>query len=306
MDRREFATLLPALLAAATALTRSRERPTDRNHGPSRQGRAHPRPRNGDKPKGAVPFPRSSPASTRLAPATARYPSARAHRYLLGMFKAGNIQLEIHETIQEVGALHEPSEKHLHNEIWFVKEGVCELTINGVTRTHEPPATSASSPPATTTTSATPATRPAPTSSSPSAALNSTPQTKTRRVPVALAARSLQRKTKPASYIALLADFTTPPRIDCIFEWSLAAVDQLLRFLAELLSLVLQVIASLLERIAAGPPVHASTSCASLSPSAAHTSSAATPPAKAPTTQCNPKFFMTHRSLRTYIYSRFA
>src|SRR5665213_1778333 len=48
-----------------------------------------------------------------------------SHRYMVGMLKAGNIQMEIHETIQEVGAVHEPTDKHLHNEIWLVKEGVC-------------------------------------------------------------------------------------------------------------------------------------------------------------------------------------
>jgi mannose-6-phosphate isomerase-like protein (cupin superfamily) len=54
------------------------------------------------------------------------------------MLTAGNIQLEMHETIQEPGALHEPTDKHLHNEIWFVQKGTCELTINGVTRRMNP------------------------------------------------------------------------------------------------------------------------------------------------------------------------
>jgi mannose-6-phosphate isomerase-like protein (cupin superfamily) len=62
-------------------------------------------------------------------------PKRKSRRFLVGMLKAGNIQMEIHETTQEVGAAHEPSEKHLHSEIWLVQQGVCELTINGVTRT---------------------------------------------------------------------------------------------------------------------------------------------------------------------------
>jgi mannose-6-phosphate isomerase-like protein (cupin superfamily) len=45
--------------------------------------------------------------------------------------------VEIHETRQEVGAEHEPVGKHLHNELWLVREGVCELTTNGVARTME-------------------------------------------------------------------------------------------------------------------------------------------------------------------------
>lgn len=54
------------------------------------------------------------------------------------MLAAGNIQLECHETIQEVGALHEPDETHKHNELWFVQQGHCELTIDGVTRKMNP------------------------------------------------------------------------------------------------------------------------------------------------------------------------
>lgn len=57
-----------------------------------------------------------------------------AHKFLAGMLKAGNIQIEMHETRQEPGAPHEAVGHHLHNEIWLVKEGVCELTTNGVTR----------------------------------------------------------------------------------------------------------------------------------------------------------------------------
>ena len=51
------------------------------------------------------------------------------------MLKAGSIQLEIHETTQEVGAPHEPVETHLHSEIWLVQSGTIALTTNGVTRT---------------------------------------------------------------------------------------------------------------------------------------------------------------------------
>ncbi len=47
------------------------------------------------------------------------------------MLKAGNIRLEMHETIQEVGAEHEPVETHLHSEIWLVQRGSGTLFING-------------------------------------------------------------------------------------------------------------------------------------------------------------------------------
>ncbi len=60
-----------------------------------------------------------------------------SHRYLAGMLTAGNIRLEMHETIQEPGAEHEPVGTHLHNELWLVREGVAELFINGTTHRME-------------------------------------------------------------------------------------------------------------------------------------------------------------------------
>lgn len=132
MDRREFSSLLPALLAAVAVLPEgaaaqqlgSMEHPV--------MGSPAPGPDKGAKPKGALP----EIVSGVYTPGTGygSLTKRTSHRYLVGMLKAGNIQIEMHETIQEVGAVHEPSEKHLHNEIWLVREGVCELTTNGVTR----------------------------------------------------------------------------------------------------------------------------------------------------------------------------
>jgi quercetin dioxygenase-like cupin family protein len=50
------------------------------------------------------------------------------------MLKTGNIRLEMHETTQEVGAPHEPIGRHLHNELWLVRQGTVDLMTNGVTR----------------------------------------------------------------------------------------------------------------------------------------------------------------------------
>jgi mannose-6-phosphate isomerase-like protein (cupin superfamily) len=131
MDRREFATLLPALLAA-TALLPENMNAQQANMDHPVMGTPTPGPLTGEKPKGTLP----ELVSGVYTPGGGygSLPKRKSHRYLIGMLKAGNIQIEIHETIQEVGALHEPTEKHLHNEIWLVKEGVCELTTNGVTR----------------------------------------------------------------------------------------------------------------------------------------------------------------------------
>jgi mannose-6-phosphate isomerase-like protein (cupin superfamily) len=132
MDRREFASFLPAVLAAAALLPEvvSAQQGGTMEH--PVMGAATPGPDTGKKPSGLLP----QIVSGVYTPGAAYGSLAKrtSHRYLIGMLKAGDIQIEMHETIQEVGAVHEPTDKHLHNEIWLVREGVCELTTNGVTR----------------------------------------------------------------------------------------------------------------------------------------------------------------------------
>ena len=55
-----------------------------------------------------------------------------SHRYLIGQLPAGNVRLEMHETIQEPGAEHEPVDTYKHNEIWLVQRGSAVLWIEGV------------------------------------------------------------------------------------------------------------------------------------------------------------------------------
>jgi mannose-6-phosphate isomerase-like protein (cupin superfamily) len=133
MDRREFAAIVPRLLAAVALMPEAvaQQVPTGDMEHPV-MGQSTPGPASGAKPKGALP----ELVSGVYTPGAGygSLPKRKSHRYLVGMLKAGNIQIEMHETIQEVGALHEPTEKHLHNEIWLVREGLCELTTNGVTR----------------------------------------------------------------------------------------------------------------------------------------------------------------------------
>ena len=128
MDRRAFTQMFPALLAVAglapTSLAQDMDRP------------AHEEPTigpDGVKPKGGLPELVSGVYTPGVGYGT--LPMRTSHRYLVGMLKAGNIQMEMHETHQDVGAKHEPVETHLHNEIWLVREGVCELMTNGVART---------------------------------------------------------------------------------------------------------------------------------------------------------------------------
>jgi mannose-6-phosphate isomerase-like protein (cupin superfamily) len=110
MDRREFAGLLSALLAGVALVPEVAEA------------------------QKTVPMIESGvyPPSAAKAGAQAGHTSSR---YLMGMLKAGDIRLEMHESTIQPGADHEPVGTHLHSEIWLVREGTAELTTNGVTRT---------------------------------------------------------------------------------------------------------------------------------------------------------------------------
>lgn len=118
MNRREFAALAPALLSLASLAEAQ----------PPQSTAAVP-PRGG-----AIPGSLPELISGVYTPGPDHGTERVSHSYLDGMLKAGNIQMEIHGTTQEAGAVHEPVGKHLHNEIWLVREGLCELTTNGVTR----------------------------------------------------------------------------------------------------------------------------------------------------------------------------
>jgi quercetin dioxygenase-like cupin family protein len=111
MDRREFAGLLPVLMAGLALAPESAEA----------QGAAL-----------------SVIESGVFKPTPAKAGSMAGHsssRYLTGMLKAGNIRLEMHESTIDPGAEHEAVGTHLHSEIWLVREGTAELTTNGVART---------------------------------------------------------------------------------------------------------------------------------------------------------------------------
>ena len=54
-----------------------------------------------------------------------------SHQFLAGMLAGGTIRLEMHESVQQVGAPHEAVGTHKHSEIWYVTRGVATLYING-------------------------------------------------------------------------------------------------------------------------------------------------------------------------------
>ena len=126
LDRREFAAALLALAAAPDA--RAQGSPVAPVPGP--QGK-DPKPSQADlKTLGSGTF---SPG-----PSYGSLARRVSHRYLIGMLTAGNIRLEMHETIQEAGAEHEPVDTHKHNEIWLVQRGSAVLWIEGVEHRMEP------------------------------------------------------------------------------------------------------------------------------------------------------------------------
>lgn len=111
MDRREFAVLLPVLLAGSGLVV----------EGADGQGAGLPVVESGV-----------------YKPTPAKAGSMAGHsssRYLAGMLKAGDIRLEMHESTIQPGAEHEAVGTHRHSEIWLVREGTAELTTNGVART---------------------------------------------------------------------------------------------------------------------------------------------------------------------------
>jgi len=114
MDRREFATLLPVLLAGSALAPETLEAQ-------------------------AASLPTIESGVYKPTPAKAGSMAGHSSsRYLMGMLKAGNIRLEMHESTIEPGAEHEAVGTHLHSEIWLVREGTAELTTNGVARTMVP------------------------------------------------------------------------------------------------------------------------------------------------------------------------
>jgi hypothetical protein len=90
MDRREFATLLPALLAATALLpeTAAAQQTGTMDH--PVMGDPTPGPDNGNKPKGTVTLPTLVSGVYTPGAGYGTLPKRKSHRYLLGLLAAGN------------------------------------------------------------------------------------------------------------------------------------------------------------------------------------------------------------------------
>jgi hypothetical protein len=111
MNRREFSTLLPVLLATP-ALARSALAPSAPSHD----------------------LPTLASGLYQPGPPSAQPPATHiSHHYILGMLP-DSIRLEAHDSWQAPGAPHEAIGHHKHSEIWFIKEGEAILMTAGVER----------------------------------------------------------------------------------------------------------------------------------------------------------------------------
>lgn len=119
VSRRGFAEMLAGVIAAAMVT-----------------GSAEAQPPAG---MGAGPRPMKELASGVFKPQPGRgmKDGHESHQFLAGMLKAGNIRLEMHESIQARGAPHEAVGTHKHSEIWLMQRGTAVLYLNGVEHTME-------------------------------------------------------------------------------------------------------------------------------------------------------------------------
>jgi len=130
MNRRDFAGMLPALLAIASTFAVKAE---GQAAGPAAAQGAPP------AAAGAVAGARPAGAMRELTSGVFKPQAGRgmqggheSHQFLTGMLKAGNIRLEMHESVQQAGAPHEAVGTHKHSEIWLMQRGVATLYLNGV------------------------------------------------------------------------------------------------------------------------------------------------------------------------------
>jgi quercetin dioxygenase-like cupin family protein len=123
MDRREFTSIVPALLAIGGAFSAQAE------------GQAPA----GGQAAGAAPraMKELSSGVFKPQPGKGMVGGHESHSFLSGMLKVGNIRLEMHESVQAPGAPHEAVGTHKHSEIWLVQRGVGTLYLDGTEHTME-------------------------------------------------------------------------------------------------------------------------------------------------------------------------
>jgi mannose-6-phosphate isomerase-like protein (cupin superfamily) len=117
MDRREFASLVPALLAIGGLLENNAEAQAPQAAQPA--------------PAAPRPLKELTSGVFKPQPSKGMVGGHESHQFLAGMLKAGNLRLEMHESVQQPGAPHEAVGTHKHSEIWLIQRGVGTLYLNG-------------------------------------------------------------------------------------------------------------------------------------------------------------------------------
>ena len=122
MDRRDFAGMLAAVLGTLVST------------GAEAQAGAA-----ASAPAAAAPRPMKELTSGVFKPQPGKgmVGGRESHQFLAGMLTAGNIRLEMHESVQQPGAPHEAVGTHKHSEIWLVQRGIATLYLNGTEHTME-------------------------------------------------------------------------------------------------------------------------------------------------------------------------
>jgi quercetin dioxygenase-like cupin family protein len=119
MNRRDFAGIVPALLAIGGMLPAMAE------------GQAHApaAPEHAMKTLASGVF--------KPQPGKGMVGGHESHQFLSGMLSGGTIRLEMHESVQQAGAPHEAVGTHKHSEIWLMQRGTATLYLNGTEHTME-------------------------------------------------------------------------------------------------------------------------------------------------------------------------
>jgi quercetin dioxygenase-like cupin family protein len=123
VSRREFAGLVPALLALAGMMPVQAE---GQAASAAPAGAAGPRPMK-ELASGVF----------KPQPGKGMVGGHESHQFLAGMLSGGTIRLEMHESVQAPGAPHEAVGTHKHSEIWLVQRGTGTLYLNGTEHTME-------------------------------------------------------------------------------------------------------------------------------------------------------------------------
>ena len=127
INRRDFAALLAAVLGSASLMAETAKAQT------AGQARA------GTMAGAAAPRELKQLSSGIFKPLAGKGMQGghESHQFLTGMLAAGNIRLEMHQSVQQAGAPHEAVGTHKHSEIWLVQRGVGTLYLNGTEHTME-------------------------------------------------------------------------------------------------------------------------------------------------------------------------